>query len=114
LQTRLSDYLARNPHETDVIQKYLRMIQQEAFRCKGITSRLLEFSRVGERRREPTDLADLVQGVLDTAQHLPQSRVKRIISQPYSRAVAGVCGEDIKSVILNLVVNSLESMEEGG
>jgi two-component system, NtrC family, sensor kinase len=114
LQTRLSDYLSRNPHETDVVQKYLRMIQQEAFRCKGITSRLLEFSRVGERRREPTDLAELVQGVLEIAQHLQSCRGKRIIFQPYSRVVAGVCGEDIKSVVLNLVVNALESMQEGG
>jgi signal transduction histidine kinase len=114
LQTRLQDYLARNPHETDVVQKYLRMIQQEAFRCKGITSRLLEFSRVGERRREPTDLAELVQGVLEIAQHLQHCRGKRIIFQPYSRVVAGVCGEDVKSVVLNLVVNALESMEEGG
>jgi two-component system, NtrC family, sensor kinase len=114
LQTRLSDYLARNPHETDVIQKYLRMIQQEAFRCKGITSRLLEFSRVGERRREPADLAELIQSVLEIAQHLQSCRGKRIIFQPYSRVVAGVCGEDIKSVVLNLVVNALESMDEGG
>lgn len=114
LQTRLSDYLARNPHETDVIQKYLRMIQQEAFRCKGITSRLLEFSRIGEHRREPTDIAELVQGVLEIAQHLQTCRGKRIIFQPYSRVVAGVCGEDVKSVVLNLVVNALESMEEGG
>jgi signal transduction histidine kinase len=114
LQTRLTDYLARNPHETDVIQKYLRMIQQEAFRCKGITSRLLEFSRIGERRREPTDLAELVQSVLEIAQHLQHCRGKRIIFQPYSRVVAGVCGEDIKSVVLNLVVNALENMEDGG
>lgn len=114
LQTRLSDYLVRNPHETDVIQKYLRMIQQEAFRCKGITSRLLEFSRIGEHRREPTDIAELVQGVLEIAQHLQTCRGKRIIFQPYSRVVAGVCGEDMKSVVLNLVVNALESMEEGG
>jgi signal transduction histidine kinase len=114
LQTRLSDYLARNPHETDVIQKYLRMIQQEAFRCKGITSRLLEFSRIGEHRREPTDVAELIQGVLEIAQHLQSCRGKRIIFQPYSRVVAGLCAEDFKSVVLNLVVNALESMEEGG
>jgi two-component system, NtrC family, sensor kinase len=114
LQSRLADYLSRNPHETDVIQKYLRMIQQEAFRCKGITSRLLEFSRVGESRREPTDIAELVQSVLEIAQHLQHCRGKRIIFQPYSRVVAGVCGEDIKSVVLNLVVNALENMEDGG
>jgi signal transduction histidine kinase len=90
------------------------MIQQEAFRCKGITSRLLEFSRIGEHRREPTDVAELVQGVLEIAQHLQSCRGKRIIFQPYSRVVAGLCAEDFKSVVLNLVVNALESMEEGG
>ena len=114
LESRLRDYLNRNPQETEVISKYLKMIQQEAFRCKGITGRLLEFSRVGERRREPTDLSELVQSVLAIAQHLQSCRGKRIIFQPYSKVVAGVCGEDIKSVVLNLVVNALESMEEGG
>ena len=96
LQTRLSDYLARNPHETDVVQKYLRMIQQEAFRCKGITSRLLEFSRVGERRREPTDLAELVQSVLEIAQHLQHCRGKRIIFQP-TAAWSPACAARISS-----------------
>jgi signal transduction histidine kinase len=70
LQSRLSDYMKRNPQETEVIAKYLSMIQQEAFRCKEITGKLLEFSRVGERRRESTDLAELVQGVLEIAQHI--------------------------------------------
>jgi signal transduction histidine kinase len=90
------------------------MIQQEAFRCKEITSKLLEFSRVGERRREPTDLAELVQSVLEIAQHLQNCRGKRIIFQPYSSVNAGVNAQDIKSVVLNLVVNALDSMEEGG
>src|SRR5881398_4127774 len=53
LEARLSDLLARNPHETDVIQKYLRMIQQEAFRCTRTASRLLAVHRLGERRRVP-------------------------------------------------------------
>ena len=114
LQSRLSDYLRRQPQETEVINKYLAMIQQEAFRCKEITSKLLEFSRVGDRRREPTDLAGLVQSVLEIAQHLQNCRGKRIIFQPYAQVVAGVNGQDIKSVVLNLVVNALDSMDEGG
>src|SRR4029077_15492725 len=36
LQSRLADFLRRNPQETEVINKYLAMIQQEAFRCKEI------------------------------------------------------------------------------
>ena len=114
LQGRLADYLRRHPQETEVIAKYLSMIQQEAFRCKEITSKLLEFSRVGERRREPTDLAGLVQSVLEIAQHLQNCKGKRIIFQPYASVMAGVNGQDIKSVVLNLVVNALDSMDDGG
>jgi signal transduction histidine kinase len=114
LQSRLSDYLRRHPQETEVVAKYLSMIQQEAFRCKEITSKLLEFSRVGERRREPTDLAGLIQSVLEIAQHLQNCRGKRILFQPYTQVTAGVNAQDIKSVVLNLVVNALDSMDEGG
>ena len=54
------------------------MIQEEAFRCKHITERLLEFSRTGEPKREPTDLRNLVQAVLDVTQHLPNHKGKKI------------------------------------
>src|SRR4051812_20625656 len=74
LEGRLAGKLADFPSESEVVTKYLRMIQQEAFRCKAITQRLLEFSRGGERRREPTNLADLVQSVLDMVQHLQNCR----------------------------------------
>ncbi|MFO0842686.1 MAG: ATP-binding protein [Gemmataceae bacterium] len=108
---------AREEHE--VFSKYLRMIQEEAFRCKHITERLLEFSRTGEPKREPADLRGLVQAVLDVTQHLPNHKGKQIVFEtprdaPAGRVTAWVNGEEIKSVILNLVVNALESMDEGG
>jgi signal transduction histidine kinase len=113
------------------IEKYLKMIQEEAFRCKAITQKLLEFSRGGEKRREPTDLVELVQSVLDMVQHLPSSKGKNIEFagiesalplwgvagvgvQPGGRLVAWVNAQEIRSVILNLVVNALDSMDEDG
>jgi signal transduction histidine kinase len=114
LERRLHDLLARQPQESETATKYLRMIQQEAFRCKAITQRLLEFSRVGERRREPTDLAELIASVLEIAQHLQNCKGKRIVFQPATRLRAVCNGQDIKSVVLNLVVNALDSMDEGG
>lgn len=98
----------------EVISRYLKMIQEESFRCKQITQRLLEFGRGGERRREPADLADLVQSVLDMVQHLETSKGKHIAFQPENRPTAWVNAQEVKSVVLNLVVNALESMEEGG
>ncbi len=114
LEHRISDIIAKKPEDREIIAKYLKMIQQEAFRCKAITERLLEFSRTGERRREPTNLADLVQSVLDVVQHLPNSKGKRIVFKPAAPLTAWVNAQDIKSVVLNLVVNALDSMDEDG
>jgi two-component system NtrC family sensor kinase len=100
--------------DREQIAKYLKMIQEEAFRCKAITQRLLEFSRGSERRREPTDLVDLTQSVLDMVQHLPNSRGKKIIFQPTAQVRAWVNAQEIKPVVLNLVVNALDSMDEDG
>ena len=97
-----------------MLTRYLKMIQQEALRCKDITQKLLDFSRTGERKREPTDLAELVRGVLEVAQHLPNCRGKNIAFEPAAYIVAPVNAQDFKSVILNLVVNALDSMDDGG
>ena len=101
--------------DREVVSKYLKMIQQEAFRCKEITQRLLEFSRGGEKKRVATDLAELIQSVLDMVQHLQSCKGKKVcFSGGATRLVAPVSAPEIKSVVLNLVVNALESMEEGG
>jgi signal transduction histidine kinase len=105
--------------ERETITKYLKMIQQEAFRCKEITQRLLEFSRGGERRREHTDMAKIVQSVLDMVQHLPSSKGKKVVfpgvlSVPGGKLVAWCNSQEIQSVVLNLVVNALDSMDDGG
>jgi two-component system, NtrC family, sensor kinase len=127
LEARLNDLLrhlrasGRFDEEYELFAKYLKMIQEEAFRCKNITERLLAFSRPGERRREKSDLRELVQLVLDVTQHLPNHRGKEInFEMSAERLAAGgaivawVNSEEIKSVVLNLVVNALDSMDEGG
>jgi signal transduction histidine kinase len=106
--------LVINQADEEVVTKYLKMIQDEAFRCKKITERLLEFSRGGDHRREPTDLGELIQSVLDVVQHLENSRGKQIVFAPTGPLLAWVNAQEIKSVVLNLVVNALESMDEGG
>jgi two-component system NtrC family sensor kinase len=114
LESRIAEVTARSPKDRDVITKYLKMIQQEAFRCKAITQRLLEFSRSGERRREATDLAELVQSVLDVVQHLQNYKGKQVVFEPQTSIRAWVNAQEIKSVILNLVVNALDSMDDKG
>ena len=83
--------------------KYLKMIQTEAFRCKEITEKLLDFSRMGEVKRQNADLRELVQGVIDMVGPLgeisePPHRVRRL----EIRSFAPVNSQEIKQVVLNL------------
>ena len=77
LASRLVDLLP-DDEEHDVIRHYLDMIQTEAFRCKEITERLLDFSRMDELKRQITPLRELVQGVIDMIRHMGKYQDKRI------------------------------------
>jgi len=116
LERRLEEVLSTDaaPADVEVLTRYLKMIQQEALRCKDITQKLLDFSRSGERKREPTDLTGLIRGVLEVARHLPNCRGKTVNFNPESYIVAPVNAQDLKSVILNLVVNAIDSLDENG
>jgi signal transduction histidine kinase len=97
-----------------VTKKYLGMIEKEAFRCKDITERLLDFSRMGDVEKQDTDLAELVQGVIDMVQHLGKYRDKHVGFEIDRRVVAPVCAQEIKQVVLNLITNALDALDPGG
>src|SRR5262249_43091584 len=97
-----------------LVGRYLKMIQEEAFRCKNITERLLDFSRCNDLTRERIDLSSLIQGVVEMIRHIGKYRGKTILFHPREAVMAHVDGQEIKQVVLNLIVNALESMEAHG
>jgi signal transduction histidine kinase len=99
---------------TEVVHRYLGMIQTEAFRCKGITEKLLDFSRLGEVKRQNTDLHELVQGVIGMVRHLGKYQNRHIEFDPSEPVIALVNAQEIKQVVLNLVTNALDSVDDGG
>jgi signal transduction histidine kinase len=98
----------------EVIRDYLRSIQDEAFRCKGITDRLLDFSRMGDMEKQDTDISELVEGVIGMVRHLGKYREKNIDFQCDGPVIAPVTAQEIKQVVLNLITNALDSLDTGG
>lgn len=94
--------------------KALEVIHEEAFRCKGITDRLLTLARPGTAERKPASIGALAQEVLSTLGGLPQWRTMDLTLECESNEnlMALVNDGEIKQVILNLLVNALESVPE--
>ncbi len=122
LESRLHDIIVEDDAKPDeehneeitILRTYLRTIQDEAFRCKGITSRLLDFSRLGDVEKQDTDLCELVQGVIDMVRHLGKYRRKRIEFDSQQHVIARVNSQEIRQVVLNLITNALDNLDPDG
>ena len=120
LESRLAEFAEdslpndESKNEFALIRKYLVRIQEEAFRCKGITERLVDFSRLGDVEKHATPLKDLVQGVIDMVRHIGKYRQKKIEFTSKTDVIAPINPQAIKQVVLNLITNGLDSLEPSG
>jgi len=118
LEGRLSELLDANnspsAEDVEVAYNYMKMIQREAFRCKQITEKLLDFARLGDSERHRTDLRELTSSVIEMVQHLGKYQDKKLILTEGKPVIVQVNSQEIKQVVLNLITNGLESIEAGG
>ncbi len=103
-----------NAAEWEVVRSYLEMIGRESFRCKQITEKLLDFSRLGEAERRATELRELVEGVIEMVRHLDKYQNKQLELLPGETVLAAVNAQEMKQVVLNLITNGLDSLDDGG
>ena len=114
LEGRLAELAPACGDDAEVVGRYLKMIQTEAFRCKEITEKLLDFSRLGEVKRQSADLRELIRGVIEMVRHLGKYQNRHIQFAAGDPAIVLVNAQEIKQVVLNLVTNALDSLEAGG
>ena len=100
--------------ETAIVQKYLTMIQDEAFRCKGITEKLLDFSRTGRGEKSRAELRSIAETMVEMVRTQSRYRYKKIRILPGEPVWAMVNEQEIKQVILNLLTNALDSIGDDG
>ena len=122
LENRLHDIIQEDDarpddehnEEISILRDYLRMIQDEAFRCKEITEQLLDFSRLGDVERQNADLGELVRHVVEMVRHIGKYKEKRIELRVEAPVIGRVNAQEMKQVVLNLLTNALDSTDRGG
>ena len=100
--------------EAKVLGENLRRIEDEAYRCKGITQRLLDFSRLGDVERTQVNIGDLIRDVVAMVGTLGKYQCKTLRTHCDGVITAHVNGQQIRQVALNLITNALESVDVDG
>ena len=114
LEGRMQALIGPEHPDYALVVSYVQMIQQEAFRCKEITGKLLDYSRSGDVKRQATDLGELVQSTINMVGHLGRYQGKHIVWHCPKPVVALVNAQEIKQVLLNLLTNALDSLDTDG
>lgn len=106
------------PQERQAMQRYLKTIAEQAERCSGITSQLLDFahqSRQEDVQESLYNLNDLIQknsGLL----HYRFRKQQIELEENLEANLPLLLGDQsaIQQVIFNLICNALDAMPEGG
>ncbi len=93
------------------VKKQLVIMKREIFRSNEIISDLLDFSRKKKPSFAPTDLNQVIEGILPKVEVPKEVEVvKKLGDVPKVMAD----GEQLQSVFINLVSNGVQAMPEGG
>jgi two-component system NtrC family sensor kinase len=115
LETRVQEGAFDNSPDVGDLGEYLGLIRSEAFRCKTITTGLLDFSRVRTGNRHEIDLGEVIRSSANLLSH--QRRGDNIefnldisADLPLIKADEGL----IQQAIIALATNAIDAMPEGG
>ena len=87
---------------------------QGAQRGAALTQRLLAFARRQDLKVEPTNIADLLQGMRDLIDRTIGNNIELVVKAPKTLPSVLVDPNQIELAILNLVVNARDAMPGGG
>jgi signal transduction histidine kinase len=99
----------------DKRQKYLKVLEGELSRLGWIVENFLTFARPGQPPVTNIRLDEILRRVVELIENQAKSRRVETELSTEGRAIAVEGSEDqLKQVFLNLIINSLEAMPDGG
>jgi two-component system, NtrC family, sensor kinase len=115
LQSRLGEAALAGRSELADFPTYLRLVEEEAYRCKEITSSLLQFVRDPGSRRVPTDVNALVLKTIELISHQARYADGAFATELDDTLPEVTLNEgQLRQVFLGLASNALDAMEGRG
>ena len=115
LESRLKEGAFAGSAALEDLREYLGLIRSEAFRCKSITTGLLDFQPHARLRHRPVNLAEVIASAARLVAH--QQRGDAIeIQLKTDDALALVSGDagQLQQAVIALATNAIDAMPGGG
>lgn len=115
LEQRIDEGQFVDSDSAEDLVEYLGLIKSEAFRCKSITTGLLDFSRIRTGERVPIEVADVVRSAANLVSH--QKRGDKIsihIEIQSDLPPIDGNGSQLQQAVIALATNAIDAMPDGG
>lgn len=99
---------------TDLIENYLKIIDEEVTRCKGITTSMLSFVRKTSYEKRDFDINYLLDKTVELLGFQGRLRNVTVIRNYTEKLVVHGNEGDLRQVFLSIIVNALDAMEDRG
>ncbi len=110
-----SSLLLKSKPENDPDREDLKVIVDETMRCREIVKGLLEFSRQAEPQKEAVDVNRIITNALSLTKNQALINNVKVIPELSSQLPNIVVdGSQIQEVFLNIILNAIDAMPEGG
>ncbi|MBP7415121.1 MAG: PAS domain-containing protein [Pyrinomonadaceae bacterium] len=115
LEQRIDEGFFNASEAVDDLTEYLGLIKSEAFRCKTITTGLLDFSRIRTGERSHIDAGEIVRSAANLISH--QKRGNDIVHEleiDDDLPLVSADGGQIQQAVIALATNAIDAMVDGG
>lgn len=115
LEQRIDEGAFEMSESADDLTEYLGLIKSEAFRCKTITTGLLNFSRIRPGTREELDAGDIVRSAANLISHQKRGGgITHDVQIEPDLPMISADGGQIQQAIIALATNAIDAMADGG
>jgi signal transduction histidine kinase len=107
--------LRKNSGSEERRREFLEIIEKECLRLNRLLTNFLEFARPSPPRYQLADVGPILESIAGLAAHSVGRRPIRLRTDTAPDVPAIACDpEQIKQVLLNLTINSVQAMPDGG
>jgi two-component system, NtrC family, sensor kinase len=97
------------------LNEYLGLIKSEAFRCKNITTGLLDFSRIRTGERNSIDVTEILRSAVNLISHQKRgSQIDFVIETPDDLPLVYADSGQVQQAVIALATNAIDAMPNGG